>query len=438
MDEPIDAKFEVVTVEPRASNLHAYKVVPIGAVTPYAGNPRTHSETQIEQLRRSIREFGFTNPLLLDENNGIIAGHGRLLAAQAEGLSELPVIVVAGLSEAQRRALVIADNQLAVNAGWDDDLLRSELAAIQAGGFDMSLVGFSEAELASILEPDAGITDPDDTPAAPAEPVSTVGDIWLLGRHRLICGDATVASDVERLFAGAVPHLMVTDPPYGVEYDADWRNHAMRSDGSPIAGRAVGKVENDDRTDWREAWALFPGDVAYCWHAGRHASSVQASLEASDFQIRCQIIWAKQQFAIGRGDYHWKHEPCWYAVRKGATGHWAGDRKQTTVWEIDKPHKSETGHSTQKPVECMRRPIENNSRAGDAVYDPFSGSGTTIIAAQMTGRHCFAVEINPTYVDVAVERWQNFSGKLATLDGDGRTFAELKTERYVPTRAPTD
>jgi DNA modification methylase len=190
----------------------------------------------------------------------------------------------------------------------------------------------------------------------------------------------------------------------------------------------VGKVLNDGQSDWREAWALFPGDVAYVWHAGRHASSVQSSLEASKFEIRCQIIWSKGRFAIGRGDYHWQHEPCWYAVRKGKTGHWAGDRKQTTLWEISH-NKSETGHSTQKPVECMKRPIENNSSPGQAVYEPFSGSGTTIIAGEMTGRSIHAIELNPAYIDVAVQRWQAFTGLEATLEGDGRTFAQLTPER---------
>jgi DNA modification methylase len=222
---------------------------------------------------------------------------------------------------------------------------------------------------------------------------------------------------------------VVTDPPYGVEYDANWRNKAMRADGSAIAGRAVGKVENDDRADWTEAWALFPGDVAYIWHAGLFAGAVADSLTATGFKLRSQIIWAKSNFAIGRGDYHWHHEPCWYAVRDGKTGHYTGDRKQTTLWQIPKPQKSETGHSTQKPVECMKRPIENNSSPGQAVYEPFSGSGTTIIAGEMTGRCVYAIELNPAYVDVAVKRWQDFTGKQATLEGDGRTFAEVSNGR---------
>jgi DNA modification methylase len=203
---------------------------------------------------------------------------------------------------------------------------------------------------------------------------------------------------------------MVTDPPYGVEYDADWRNRALRRDGTPIAGRAVGKVSNDDIADWAPAWRLFPGDVAYVWHAGRRASEVQRSLEGVGFQIRSQIVWAKNNFAIGRGDYHWQHEPCWYAVRDGKTGHWAGDRSQTTVWDIDKPMKSDTGHSTQKPVECMARPMRNNSRPGAAVYDPFCGSGTTIIAAEQLHRRAYGIEIEPKYVAVILQRYLDATG----------------------------
>jgi DNA modification methylase len=222
---------------------------------------------------------------------------------------------------------------------------------------------------------------------------------------------------------------MVTDPPYGVEYDADWRNKAKRADGSVIGGKAVGQVLNDDKADWREAWALFPGDVAYVWHADRFSHRVAESLEVCDFEMRALIIWGKSQLVIGRGHYHPQHEPCWYAVRKKATGHWAGDRKQTTLWQIAKPQKSETGHSTQKPVECMKKPIENNSSPGQAVYEPFSGSGTTIIAAEQTGRCCYAIELNPAYVDVAVKRWQDFTGQEATLEATSETFGQMTTKR---------
>ena len=403
----------------------------VTSLVPYARNARTHSDEQVAQIAASISEWGWTVPVLVDEGGGIIAGHGRVLAAQRLGLAEVPVMVATGWTEAQRRAYVLADNKLALNAGWDTDLLKLELSDLKEVGADLDLIGFSDAELEVLLAPAGtqGLTDPDETPEPPVDPVSGPGDVWQLGRHRIICGDSTDALVVEKLLGDVRPHLMVTDPPYGVEYDADWRNKALRADGTPIAGRAVGKVENDDRADWRDAWALFPGEVAYVWHAGNKAHIVAESLMANDFDIRAQIIWAKNNIVIGRGHYHPKHEPCWYAVRKGGTGHWGGDRKQTTVWDIPKPQKSETGHSTQKPVECMKRPIENNSSPGQAVYEPFSGSGTTIIACEMTGRHCYAIELNPAYVDVAVKRWQEFTGQQAVLEGDGRTFAEVDSER---------
>jgi DNA modification methylase len=218
-----------------------------------------------------------------------------------------------------------------------------------------------------------------------------------------------------------------------VEYDANWRSKSgEKSPGMKTTKNhkhAKGQVENDDRADWRDAWALFPGDVAYVWHAGAFSPVVAESLVACAFEIRALICWAKSNFAIGRGHYHHGHEPCWYMVRKGATGHWSGDRKQTTLWKIDKPQKSETGHSTQKPVECMKRPIENNSSPGQAVYEPFSGSGTTIIAGEMTGRSIHAIELNPAYVDVAVKRWQDFAGKQAIHEASGKTFDEMKAAK---------
>jgi DNA modification methylase len=312
------------------------------------------------------------------------------------------------LSDSQRRAYRIADNKLALNAGWNEELLRLELVDLQEMAFDLSLLGFTDAEQAALLaERTEGLTDPDEVPPVPEEPVSCLGDLWILGRHRLLCGDATVATDVERVLGGVKPHLMVTDPPYGVDYDPAWRNRAAAEGtiGQKHATRAIGEIVNDDRADWREAWALFPGDVAYVWHAGTKAAIVQEGLEACGLPVRTQIIWGKNNFAIGRGHYHVQHEPSWYTVRNGATGHWAGDRSQTTLWRIDKPLKSETGHSVQKPIECMRRPIENNSSPGQAVYEPFSGSGTTIIAGEMTARVVHAIEIAPAYVDVAVRRW---------------------------------
>ena len=395
-------------------------MAPVAGLIPYAANARTHSDAQVAQIAASIREWGWTTPILTDPEGGVIAGHGRLLAARQLGITEVPVMVAEGWTDAQRKAYVLADNQLALNAGWDAAVLSTELQGLSEVGFDLELLGFGNLEelLATGTE---GLTDPDDVPETPAEPVTVLGDVWVMGRHRIVCGDSTDADTVAKCLNGVTPHLMVTDPPYGVEYDAAWRG---KNDG-PNADRAVGKVLNDDRADWSEALALFPGDVAYVWHAGLRAREVVESLEASGFSMRAQIIWAKSQLAMSRGHYHFQHEPCWYAVRNGKTGHWAGDRKQTTLWQIPKPQKSETGHSTQKPVECMKRPIENNSSAGQAVYEPFSGSGTTIIAGEMTGRAIHAIELSPAYVDVAVKRWQDFTGLEAVHEETGRTFNEI-------------
>ena len=393
----------------------------IGGLVPYAGNARTHSDEQVAQIAASMREWGWTNPILADEAGGVIAGHGRLLAARKLGIAEVPVMVACGWTEAQKKAYVLADNQLALNAGWDAGVLTIELQGLQELGFDLELLGFGDLD-ALLVDKTAGLTDPDDVPGVPVDPVTRLGDVWVMGKHRLVCGDSTDADTVAKCLNGVVPHLMVTDPPYGVEYDADWRNRFDRANGNPYGDRAIGKVENDDRVDWSEAWALFPGDVAYVWHGGTMAHKVAESLIASGFDIRAQIIWAKNNIVFGRGHYHSKHEPLWYAVRKSATGHWNGDRKQATVWNIDKPMKSETGHSTQKPVECMKRPMENNSSPGQAVYEPFSGSGTSIIAGEMTGRSIHAIELSPAYVDVAVLRWQSFTGKIAVLESTGLPF----------------
>ncbi len=368
------------------------------------------------------------------------------------GIELVPCLRFSHLTEAQKRAYVIADNKLAENAGWDNDILRLELGELAGIEFDLGLLGFSSDELDGLLKDldlTGGKTDENDVPPVPKEPITRPGDVWQLGKHRIICGSSTDTRTVERLLAGAKPHLMVTDPPYGVEYDASWRDSKILHPSG--GGVAKGKVLNDDRADWRNAWALFPGDVAYVWHATIFASLVAQSLEACGMEIRSQIIWAKSQLVISRGHYHLQHEPCWYAVKKGATAHWQGSRKrstlwryiedvlrdgegvfvrredadilyaisgdESTVWDIPKPLKSETGHSTQKPVECMRRPIQNNSRMGDTIYDPFSGSGTTIIAAEQTGRICYAIELCPAYVDVAVRRWEQFTGKKAMLAG---------------------
>jgi DNA modification methylase len=398
---------------------------PLDALIPYARNARTHSEAQVALIAGSIREYGFTNPVLVDGANGIIAGHGRVMAARTLGLPTVPVIELAHLTEAQKRAYILADNRLAEQAGWDRELLALEVGDLADLGLDLSALGFEAGEIDKLLHGDA--TDPreEETPPAPAVPTSRSGDLWCLGSHRLLCGDATNAAAVARLLNGVAPHLLVSDPPFGVNYDPNWRNRAGASE-----TKRIGKVLNDHRADWREAWALFPGDVAYVWHGALHATTVAESLNAVGFDVRSQIIWAKERLVLSRGDYHWQHEPCWYAVRRKGKGHWSGDRKQSTLWQIaSRDQDAETIHGTQKPVECMRRPILNNSSPGQAIYEPFSGSGTTIIAAETTGRACFAMELDPAYVDVAVERWQAFTGEVAILKGDGRSFAEIAIDR---------
>lgn len=404
-----------------------WRLVDVGKLVPYAKNARTHSPAQIAKLVRSIQVFGFTTPIHTDGKRGILAGHGRVLAAQQLGMAQIPCVELSHLSRAQQRAYILADNRLAELAGWDGDLLREGLEELRDDGeFDLSVLGWSLGELAGLMgETLGGRTDPDDAPEAPPDPVSRLGDVWLLGPHRLVCGDCTQVAAVDDAMGDDRPHLMVTDPPYGVDYDPAWRSRALK-DGRD---RAEGTVSGDGRADWREAWRLFMGDVAYVWHLAQQGDVVIDGLREHGFEARAQIIWGKHKLVLGRGDYHQQHEPCWYAVRRGRNGHWQGDRTQTTLWAINVPIKSETGHGTQKPVECMARPIQNNSEAGDHVYDPFVGSGTTIIACEMTGRVCHAVELLPGYVDVAIKRWQAFGGGVATLEGDGRPFSQVGSDR---------
>lgn len=398
---------------------------PIADLIPYVRNARTHSPAQVALIAGSIREYGFTNPVLVDGANGIIAGHGRVMAARQLGLATVPVIELAHLTEAQKRAYILADNKLAEQAGWDNEMLALEVGELAELGIDLSMLGFEARELDALLRGDAPDPREDEVPEVPDVPVARPGDLWCLGDHRLICGDATDRETVARVLGAVRPHLMVSDPPYGVAYDPAWRNRAGLSE-----TKRTGKVLNDDRADWREAWALFPGEVAYVWHGALHATTVAESLMASGFDIRSQIIWAKERLVLSRGDYHWQHEPCWYAVRRTGKGHWSGDRKQTTLWSIpSRDQDVATVHGTQKPVECMRRPMLNNASPGQAVYEPFCGSGSTIIAAETTGRICHAVELDPAYVDVSILRWQAFTGQEASLEGAGQSFTQVRAER---------
>jgi DNA modification methylase len=319
-------------------------------------------------------------------------------------------------------ALVLATlDPIGAMAGTDNEKLQELLRDIPNMGADIDAL---LAGIAGDFGLDYGAPAVDPADAEPqidrAEELNKVwqvktGDLWRIGEHRLLCGDSTKAEDVARCLGGARPFLCVTDPPYCVEYDANWRNEADRANGKPRGDRAIGKVTNDDRADWRETWRLFPGDVIYSWHSAGAPSFVHAAaLQASGFELRMQIIWAKNQFPIGRGDYHVKHEPCWYAVREGRASHRTNDRSQHTLWEIDKPTKSDTGHSTQKPLECMARPIRNHEPC--EVYDPFLGSGTTMVACQNLGRKCYGIEISPAYCAVILQRMKD-------------AFPELEIER---------
>jgi DNA modification methylase len=386
---------------------------PIESILPYEKNPRLN-DAAVDAVAASLREFGFRQPIVTDPSGIIVVGHTRYRAAQKLGLTHVPVHVATDLTAAQLKAYRIADNQTATIAEWDLDLLPIELADLKGMNFDLGLLGFDTDELSRIMtgEGTPGLCDPDDVPLPPEVPVTRPGDLWLLGEHRLLCGDSTKPEDVTRLLDGAVPFIMVTDPPYGVEYDPQWR-HASGLNNSD----RIGKVSNDDRVDWTESYKLFHGHVAYVWHAGRSAGELASNLLIAEFEVRTQIIWRKPRFAISRGHYHWQHEPCWYAVRAGGSAKWCGDRSQSTVWDVALKENAvadaETKHGTQKPVECMARPIRNHGGVTDYVYDPFCGSGTTLIAAERLGRRCFAMELDPAYCDVIVKRFETFTGKKA-------------------------
>lgn len=385
----------------------AEKTVPLKSLKPYERNPRRITKEAFDRLKNRISRLGYHQRIICQPDGGVIGGHVRLRALKELGHKDVKVLIPnRALSDEEFREALISDN--GQFGEWDMDMLSADFdigELVEWGVPEALLVDFK-------TEPSDGLTDDDEVPELQAETVTRSGDVWLLGNHRIMCGDSTNATDVERLLKGVKPHLMVTDPPYGVDYDPEWREGA----------KAKGKVVNDDRADWRQAWALSPAEVAYVWHGDKQLVDMASQLQEYGFEIRNLIVWAKSALVISRGHYHSQHETCWYAVRKKATGHWAGDRKQTTLWQIDKPLKNETGHSTQKPVECMLRPIMNNSSEGQAVYEPFSGSGTTIIAAEKSGRHCYAMEIAPAYVDLAVRRWQQFTGQQAKLESTGEAF----------------
>lgn len=409
--------------------------VSTASLKPNPRNARAHNREQIAVLARSLDVFGFTKPIITDGNDVVIAGHGCLEAAKKLGLERVPVIRRADLSKEKLRLYAIADNKLGERSGWDRSLLALELKELQVLELDLSTTGFEFAEIETLFEEHVPVADADSDEIEPVEDLPIVakpGDLFVLGRHRLLCGDATSAEDVKRLLAGACPILLLTDPPYGVEYQPEWRHRA----GVNRAARSTG-IKNDDRADWTPAWRLFPGSVAYVWHAGLYSAVVQHSLEAASFEVRSQIIWVKPRLVLSRGCYHWQHEPCLHAVRRGHASNWCGGRAETTVWEASERSdvvQDETKHPTRKPLQLFRRAILNSSRPGQGVFDPFLGSGTTLLAAEKTGRVCYALEIDPKFVDLAIRRWQSATGKDAFLEGSSQTFRELTQERLAPAR----
>lgn len=398
---------------------------PIEKITPYARNSRTHSDEQVAQIAASIREWGWTNPVLVDEDGGLIAGHGRLLAARKLGLTQIPTMVAKGWSEAQKKAYVIADNKLALNAGWDLELLAVELGDLQGFDFDLMLTGFSDDELSKLLtEKTDGLTDPDEAPNPPEIPVSCPSDVWLLGKHRLMCGDSTSVDDMEKLTAGQMVDMWLTDPPYNVAYEGGTKDKLT--------------IQNDNMADeefrqfLRDAYVtastvMKPGAVFYIWHADSEGYNFRGAARDAGWKIRQCLIWEKSSLALGKQDYHWQHEPCLYGWKDGAGHLWASDRKQTTILKFDKPSRNGE-HPTMKPVALFEYQMLNNTKGGDIVLDSFGGSGTTLIAAEKNGRIARLMELDPRYCDVIIRRWQDFTGQAATLEADGRTFANVSEQ----------
>jgi DNA modification methylase len=434
-----------------APNLGTYQVRPVAGLKPYEKNARTHSAEQVEQLVRSIKEFGFTNPLLVDETDRIIAGHGRLQAALALGMAEVPVLILTGLSEAQRRALILADNKIALNSGWDLKLLSEELADLKLEGYDLTLTGFSLEEIDGMTSVLVDEKDPDDAPDVPAEPKTKPGDVYVLGPHRLVCGDSTSMENIGRLMRGELADCCWTDPPYNVAYETK-----------------AGKIANDDLNDneFRDFLsgaygcafaALKPGAAIYVAHADTEGLNFRATFRAAGFKLSGCLIWRKDSLVLGRSDYQWQHEPILYGWKPGSRHRWYGGRKLTTVIDLDqdrmpfkrrddgryeirlgdtvmvidgaatieelvpsvinepKPKRSD-GHPTMKPVALIERMLRNSARPGDLVLDLFGGSGSTLMAAERLGMCARLSELDPGYCDVIVARWEAYTGRKAVLE----------------------
>jgi DNA modification methylase len=401
---------------------------PLERLIPHARNARTHSEEQVAQIAGSIVEFGFVNPVLVGDDGVIVAGHGRVMAARKLGLSEAPVIVLSHLTPTQRRALMIADNQIATNAGWNDQMLAAELAALREEAFDLDLLGFDEAEIDRLLA-GAGdeAADLDEAPEPPAEPVSRPGDLWICGEHRVLCGSATVLADVEKVLGGELADMAFTDPPYNVNY-ANTPKDKLGGKNRPILNDALGEDFGALLYDaCVNILTLTKGAVYICMSSSELDRLQQAFREAGG-KWSTFVIWAKNTFTLGRSDYQRQYEPILYGWKDGTDHYWCGARDQGDVWFFDKPHKNDL-HPTMKPVALVERAIRNSSKSRDIVLDPFGGSGTTMIAAEHAGRRARLVELDPKYVDVIVQRWQSHAGGKAILACNERSFNDIAVER---------
>lgn len=400
---------------------------PISALIPYARNARTHSDEQVAQIAASMCEWGWTNPVLIDSDGQILAGHGRVLAARKLGYEECPVMVAEGWTQAQKRAYILADNRIAENAGWNEDLLRLELADLQEADFDLALTGFDADELLEIMAGEEttteGDSDEDAVPEVPETPVSRSADVWLLGKHRLLCGDSTDPASFTLLMAGGKAAMVFMDPPYNVDY-ANSAKDKMRGTHRPILNDNLGEGFYDFLLAALKPTLAHCTGAIYIAMSSSELDTLQTAFRSAGGKWSTFIIWAKHTFTLGRSDYQRQYEPILYGWPEGAKRHWCGDRNQSDVWQIKKPHKNDL-HPTMKPVELVERAIRNSSLPGEVVLDPFGGSGTTLIAAEKAGRTARLMELDPKYVDVIVRRWQSFAGGQAVREADGVKFDDL-------------
>jgi DNA modification methylase len=386
------------------------ELIAIDKLIPYANNARTHSDEQIKKIQASLREFGFVNPVLIDKDCGIIAGHGRVEAAKREGMTEVPCVWVEHLTEAQKKAYILADNRLALDAGWDMEVLKVELAGLQDIDFNIDLTGFNSEELSDIFgEEELEAVEDDYEVELPEEPKTKLGDIYQLGRHRLICGDSTDPKVIHKLMDGARVDLFLTDPPYNVDYEGKTKDRL--------------KIKNDTMADddfrqfLRDAFlaaddVMKGGAVFYIWHADLEGYNFRGACHDIGWEVRQCLVWNKNSMVMGRQDYHWKHEPCLYGWKSGAGHLWSSDRKQTTILNFDRPSKSEN-HPTMKPVKLFDYQIQNNTKSEDIVLDTFAGSGTTVIACEQNGRTAYCCELDPKFCDVIIDRWETLTGEKA-------------------------